>query len=213
MKPIIISFIVFLPILAWTADLRIDVGRFSQGDLREWQTKVFAGETRYRLEDSQGRLAIRADSDAAASGRYREININLDETPMLYWSWKIDNVLTNIDERTRAGDDYAARVYVVFSGGLAFWRTRAINYVWSSNQHVGDSWISPFTDNVRLIAVQSGAARTGQWIDEQRNIHDDYQALFGESPNAINAIAIMTDTDNSGQSVTAWYGDIWFAAK
>lgn len=213
MKPYIFSFIVFLPMLAWTADSRIDIARFSQGDLSGWQTKVFAGETRYRLEESQGRLAIRADSDAAASGRYREININLDETPMLYWSWKVDNVLTDIDERTRAGDDYAARVYVVFSGGLAFWRTRAINYVWSSNQRVGDSWISPFTDNVRMVAVQSGPERAGQWIDEHRNIRADYQYLFGEKPRAIDAIAIMTDTDNSGKSVTAWYGDIWFAAK
>ena len=213
MKPFFISVIVFLPILSWTADTRIDIARFSQGDLSGWQTKVFAGETRYTFENSQGRLGLRAESSAAASGRYREININLDETPMLHWSWKVDNVLTGINERTRAGDDYAARVYVVFSDGLAFWRTRAINYVWSSNQPVGDSWINAFTDNVHMVAVQSGPERVGQWISEQRNIRADYQKFFGGKPKAIDAVAIMTDTDNSGKTAIAWYGDIWFAAN
>lgn len=213
MKQLFFFVIVFLPHLSWTADRRIDIARFSQGDLSGWQTKVFAGETRYTLEKSQGRLGLRADSSAAASGRYREININPDETPMLHWSWKVDNVLAGVDECTRAGDDYAARVYVIFSGGLAFWRTRAINYVWSSNQPVGGSWVNAFTDNVRMVAVQSGPERAGQWTNEQRNIRADYQYLFGEKPRTIDAVAIMTDTDNSGKSATAWYGDIWFATE
>jgi len=213
MKQRLFCAIFCLPSLSWTAESRIDIARFSQGDLSDWQTKVFVGETRYALEKSHGRLGLRADSNAAASGRYREININLEKTPMLNWTWKVDNVLTGIDERTRAGDDYAARVYVVFSGGLAFWRARAINYVWSSNQPVGSSWPSAYTDNVRMIAVQSGLKQTGQWVNEQRNIRADYQHVFGEKTRKIDAIAIMTDTDNSGKSATAWYGDIWFTEE
>ena len=118
---------------------------------------------------------------------------------MLNWTWKIDNVLTGVDERTRAGDDYAARVYVVFSGGLAFWRTRAINYVWSINQPVGSSWPSAYADNVHMIAVQSGLKQAGQWVNEQRNIRIDYQHIFGEKTRKIDAVAIMNDTDNSGK--------------
>jgi hypothetical protein len=213
MKQLIFCAIVCLPSLSWTAESRIDIARFSLGDLSGWQTKVFAGETRYALEKSQGRLGLRADSNATASGHYREININLEKTPMLNWKWKVDNVLTGIDERTRVGDDYAARVYVVFSGGLAFWRTRAINYVWSSNQPVGSSWPSAYTDNVRMIAVQSGLKQIGQWVNEKRNISTDYQHVFGEKARKIDAIAIMTDTDNSGKSAIAWYGDIWFTEK
>lgn len=213
MRKLLCVFIIYLPLLSWADNGRIDVARFSQGELNDWQTKSFAGETHYVLENLNGRMALRADSVAAASGRYREITIDLNETPVLNWTWKVNNILTDIDERTRAGDDYAARVYVVFSGGLAFWRTRAINYVWSSNQPVGSSWPNAFTGNVHMIAMESGSERLGQWISERRNVHADYQYLFGEQPGNINAVAIMTDTDNSGGMATAWYGDIWFTKK
>jgi hypothetical protein len=101
---------------------------------------------------------------------------------------------------------------VVFSGGLFFWRTRAINYVWSSNQPEGASWPNAFTGNARMIAVESGPQRLGQWVSEQRNVAEDYRRLFGGEPGSVDAVAIMTDTDNSGQQASAWYGDIWFAA-
>lgn len=175
-----------------------------------WQTKSFSGETHYSLEKINGQLALRAVSNAAASGRYREIDIDLNKTPVLNWSWMVDNTIANLNERTKAGDDYAARVYVVFSGGMAFWRTRAINYVWSSSQSINTHWSSAYTDHVRMIAMQSGQKRLGEWVNERRNVRADYRRLFGEEPGKLNAVAIMTDTDNSGASASAWYGDIWF---
>lgn len=213
MKPWLHLAALSLPLLAWAAAERVDIARFSQGDLASWQTKVFAGETRYALESVDGRLALRADSSAAASGRYREIRVDLGKTPILHWSWKVEHVLTGADERTRAGDDYPARVYVVFSSGLAFWRTRAINYVWSSGQPVGSRWPNAFTGNARMIAVESGAERAGAWVDERRDVYADYRLLFGEEPSSVVAIAIMTDTDNTGATATAWYGDIWFSGE
>lgn len=202
-----------LPLLSWAAGERVDIARFSQGDLSGWQTKVFTGETRYALESTDGRLALRADSSAAASGLYRKVSVELGKTPILNWSWKIDHVLTDADERTRAGDDYPARVYVVFSGGLAFWRTRAINYVWSNQQPVGSNWPNAFTGNARMIAVESGADRAGAWVNEHRDVRADYRRLFGGEPGNVDAVAIMTDTDNTGAAATAWYGDIWFTAE
>jgi len=202
-----------LPLLAWAAGERIGIARFAQGDLSGWKTKVFAGETRYSLELTGGTNALRADSRAAASGLYREIKVDLGKTPILNWSWKVDHVLVGADERTRAGDDYPARVYVVFSGGLYFWRTRAINYVWSNRQPLDSSWPSAFTGNARMIAVESGASRAGRWINERRDVRADYRHLFGEEPGHVDAVAIMTDTDNTGAAATAWYGDIWFAAE
>jgi hypothetical protein len=121
--------------------------------------------------------------------------------------------LAGADERTRAGDDYPARVYVVFTGGLAFWRTRAINYVWSNNQPIDSSWRNAFTGNARMIAVESGSERVGEWIEEHRDVRADYRSLFGAEPGNVDAVAIMTDTDNTGAVATAWYGDIWFGAK
>ncbi|HNP26707.1 MAG TPA: DUF3047 domain-containing protein [Nitrosomonas sp.] len=202
-----------MPVASWAESGRVDIARFSQGDLSGWQSKVFAGETFYVLEREAERMVLRADSSAAASGLYREVSIDLNKTPILNWDWKVDNILTGNDERTKAGDDYPARIYVVFSGGVMFWRTRAINYVWSNKQPVDSNWFNAFTKNAGMIAIQSGSGHIGRWMNESRNVLADYRRLFGEEPGAVDAVAIMTDTDNTGGTATAWYGDIWFAAQ
>lgn len=207
------SLLLLLPIIAFADGERIDVARFSQGELSGWQTKIFSGETRYAAATTNGHTALHANSSAAASGLFRKINIDLRKTPVLHWTWKVDNVLMGVDERTKAGDDYPARVYVVFSGGAAFWRTRAINYVWSNNQPVSSQWPNAFTKNAQMIAVQSGTERLGQWVEEQHDVLADYRKLFGAEPRNVEAVAIMTDTDNTGATASAWYGDMWFSAK
>lgn len=203
----------FLPIIADADAERVDIARFSQGDMSGWQTKIFSGETYYAVATTNERTALHANSTAAASGLFRKVSVDLKKTPILHWSWKVDNVLPGGDERTRAGDDYPARVYVVFSGGAAFWRTRAINYVWSNNQPVKSHWPNAFTKNAQMIAVQSGKAGVGQWVEEHHDVLADYRRLFGAEPGNVDAMAIMTDTDNTGETATAWYGDIWFGAK
>lgn len=205
--------LLLLPIIANADNSRIDIARFSQNELTDWKTKVFSGETQYALTNTDGRTVLHAESTAAASGLFREIKIDLSKTPILHWSWKVDNVLTNIDEHTKAGDDYPARVYVVFSGGVAFWRTRAINYVWSNNQRINSNWRNAFTENAQMIAVQSGATETGRWVNQKRDVLEDYRRLFGKDPSNVDAVAIMTDTDNTGATASAWYGDIWFSTK
>lgn len=199
--------------LAGAADEKSMIGRFSASDLKDWQTKSFKGETRYGFDDKSGQRALFADSQGAASGLYREIRVDLTRTPWLNWSWRVDKVLNGIDERSKEGDDYPARVYVVVSGGAAFWKTRSLVYVWSSNQPVGATWNNAFTDNARVMALRSGAKGAGRWVNEKRDIRADFRQLFGEDIAAIDAVALMTDTDNSGQSATAWYGDIYFTAR
>lgn len=184
------------------------VARFTAGDIEGWQEKSFNGHTRYLSADG----GLRAESRAAASGLYRELAVDLGETPMLIWSWKLGHGLHARDERTRAGDDYPLRVYVVFSGGLAFWRTRAINYVWASTQPAGAEWPNAFTANARMIALESGPARGGEWIAEARDVRADYRRLFGAEPPPVAAVALMTDTDDTAGEALAWYGDIVFAA-
>lgn len=213
MKKMLHWAVLCLPIIAYTAEERVDIARFSQGDLSDWQPKVFSGKTSYSLESTDGRTALRADSKAAASGLIRKVNVNLNTTPILHWSWKVDNLLAGADERSRAGDDYPARVYVVFSGGAAFWRTIAINYVWSNKQPINSNWRNAFTGNARMIAMQSGSGRVGEWVEERRDVLADYRRLFGAEPGNVDAVAIMTDTDNTSTAATAWYGDIWFDAK
>ncbi len=213
MKKLLLCAAIWLPALSWAGDARVDIAHFSRGDLNGWQHKSFVGETHYTLENSHGQLALRADSNAAASGRYREVSVDLNKTPILNWTWKIKDLLTGNNERTRAGDDYPARVYVIFSGGVLFWRTRAINYVWSNHQPVGSRWSNAFTDQAHMIAIESGPERIGQWISERRDVRADYRQAFGEEPGRVDAVAIMTDTDNTGATATAWYGDIWFTKE
>lgn len=199
--------------LAAAADTRVTVGSFADQGLAQWEERRFAGQTDYRMVAVDGRRALRARSDGAASGLFREIQVDLTETPYLHWSWRVENTLGPLKERTRDGDDYPARVYVVFSGGLFFWRTRAINYVWSNHQPVGTAWPNAFTDNARMIAVRSGDDRLGEWVSQRRDVRADYRRLFGDDIATVDAVALMTDTDNSGGRATAYYGDIYFAAE
>lgn len=201
------------PLCLSAAEAVVPVGQFSRGDLSGWEEKRFEGETEYRLFRLHNLTSLRAMSNASASGRYKKVKIDLSKTPNLHWAWKVDNLLKGVNEQTKSGDDYPARVYVVFSGGLFFWRTRAINYVWSSNQAIGTTWPNAFTKNAKMIAVESGPEQLGRWITEQRNVAEDYRKLFGEEPGKVDALAIMTDTDNSKQRAIAWYGDIWFSAE
>ena len=191
---------------------QIEVGRFSSNDLSGWEEKSFVDHTRYSLIENSGKTVLRAQANGAASGMFRKIHVDLNKTPYLNWSWKIDNIYQGNNERSKQGDDYPARVYVVVSGGLFFWRTRAINYVWSSNQAVGTTWNNAYTGNAKMLAVRSGSQAIGQWLTEKRNIRDDLQTLFGEEIDEIDAVAIMTDSDNTKQSATAYYGDIFLSS-
>ena len=136
----------------------------------------------------------------------------MQKTPVMNWRWRIENRLGNINEQAKSGDDYAARVYVVISGGLIFWRTKAINYVWASTSPKGKIWPNAFAgDHAMMIALRSSSDQTGIWYTEKRNILADLKQQFGEDIRYIDAVAIMTDTDNAHGKVTAYYGDIYFS--
>jgi hypothetical protein len=104
-------------------------------------------------------------------------------------------------------DDYAARVYVVFPS-LVLWKTKALTYIWANKLAPGTALHNPYTKNAIMIAVESGSARAGQWVEERRNVFEDYRRHFGEDPPKVGAIAIMIDSDNTGEKVVAWYGPI-----
>lgn len=212
-KTLLATALLMTAIPAGATDEKLMIGRFSAGALSGWQTKSFKGETRYGFDEKSGQRALFADSRGAASGLYREIRVDLKRTPWLNWSWRVDRVLNGVDERGKAGDDYPARVYVVVSGGAAFWKTRSLVYVWSSAQPVGATWDNAFTGNAKVMALRSGTKDAGRWVSEKRDIRADFRQLFGEDIDAIDAVALMTDTDNSGQSAAAWYGDLYFTAR
>lgn len=191
---------------------RLAVGDFSSGSLAGWKPKSFKGTTLYTIELLDDVRVLRAKSDQAASGLFKEQRIDLQKTPYLNWRWRIENRLGKIDEQSKSGDDYAARVYVVVSGGWAFWRTRAINYVWAGNSPKGKVWPNAFAgSNAMMIALRSADDQTATWYQEKRNVLRDLEAQFGEPIRYIDAVALMTDTDNAGGSAEVYYGDIYFS--
>lgn len=190
---------------------RVEILR--DGDVAGWEEKVFKGRTRYETVRRDGRTVVRATSRGTASGLFLKRRIDLESTPILRWTWRVDGTLGDVDERTRAGDDYAARVYVIRSHPVFAWRTRAVNYVWASRQAAGATWPNAYTDASRNIAVRSGDARARRWVEERRDVRADFRELFGESVRYVDAVAIMTDTDNTGAAAVAYYGDIAFTSE
>ena len=217
----------------------IDVGRFSvmaPGDAVEgWDAMTFPkieSHTRYRVVEMDGMTVLRADSNASASGLIRKIGADPKDYPLLTWTWRVSNVLANGDVTKKSGDDYPARIYVTFAEDAnqitMFQRTKraavkllygmappsaAIAYVWATRAEVGSIHPNAFTDRCRMIVVESGPAHLNQWRSAQRNIVADFRSAFGTDPPRITGVAVMTDTDNTAESATAWYGDIALQKK
>jgi len=206
-RKIIIAVIFLVNFVTASLADELPVSRFATEGLAGWEPKVFKGLTDYKLAHENGRNVLRAHSRGTASGLIKKVNLDPQRFRYLRWSWKVAGILEKGDEKTKAGDDYAARVYVVFPGRF-FWQTKAINYIWANRLGVGQSIPNAFTGNAMMVAVESGQARAGQWLTEERDILADYRHLFNEEPRKIGAVAIMTDTDNTGSEATAWYGEI-----
>lgn len=196
-----------------SAPVKTAVSDFETDGLKGWEEKSFSGKTDYQIVTEQKDTVVKATSKAAASGLFRKIHIDLQQTPYLNWRWRLDQPLHSLDEKTKSGDDYGARVYVVVDGGLFFWNTKAINYVWASTLPTGESWPNAFAGkNAMMLALRSSSDKTATWYGEKRNVADDLKKFFGTEIRFIDAVAIMTDTDNSGQQTTAYYGDILFTS-
>ena len=196
-----------------TTEAELIVGEFGVGSLKGWQEKSFKGKTFYKFVKGHKGLVLKADSNESASGLFRKIKIDLVKRPCLIWSWKVDKILDGLDETTKDGDDYPARMYVIFSEGLLFWKTRALNYVWSNGRPLGSIWPNAHAKSSINIAVQSGQDKVGQWTQQMRNIRSDFKRFIGGDVKQVDGIAIMTDTDNSGGIATAFYGDVRFSSK
>lgn len=193
---------------------QIPLGEFSKGSLTGWESKVFSGQTQYKIKQQGNLKSLSATSDGGASALGVRKRIDLTKTPFLNWSWRVDKPLPPLKETTKAGDDYAARLYVIIDGGIFIWKTRALNYVWSSNPSKGVKWNNAFAPrNARMLAVRDSRDGPGQWMKEKQNVMDDFKNLYGFVPRYIDGVALMTDTDNSRGSAAASYGDIFFSAK
>ncbi len=220
---------------AGAASPAIDVGRFSaptaSGALPAgWEPLVFKKiprTTRYTVVREGDGWVLKAESDASASGLYRPLDVDPRAYPRLTWRWKVANVLDKGDARTKAGDDYPARIYVAFrydpADATTWEKTKygayrllygdyppraVLNYIWDNRLPPGTTLANAYTDRARMIVVRSGSAEVGRWLTETRNVLDDYRRAFGGEPPRIAGIAVMTDTDDTGERAVAWYDAI-----
>jgi len=216
----------------------LEVGKFSaategQALPEGWKPLTFpkvARHTSYRLAQDAGSVVLKARSEASASGLTREIRIDPREYPIVRWRWKVENLLDKSDITRKSGDDYPARLYITFeyepdkisAGRRAKYRLgrllfgdipiAALNYVWDGKAPAGTLVDNAYTDFAKMIVVRSGPQSVGAWVEEERNVYEDYRKAFGEEPPMIKGVAIMTDTDDTGESASAYYGDIVFQA-
>ena len=198
-------FISIFSIKVSAAEIVLD--NYREGLSSKWVEKSFKGRTQYEVTQENNLRCIKAVSHSTASGLYYEINYETEKYPLLHWRWKVDHVLLNGNALIKEGDDYAARIYVVFPS-ILFWKTKAINYIWANKLPRGTAVVNPYSSNAIMIAVESGSSKTGQWIEEERNVFEDFREHFKQDPPRVGAIAIMTDTDNTGEKAVAWYGPI-----
>ena len=226
--------------LPHAAESMIRVGDFSRltpgGPLpavwRPLTFKKIKQHTRYRFVDDNGQTVVQADSRNSASGLIRKVSIDPRLFPHITWRWKVDSVYAKGDVSRKNGDDYPARIYITFAYNpdqVGFFEKAkyeaarlmhgdtlpmaTITYIWANRAPVGSIVTSPYAYQSKMVVVQSGSTQAGQWREEKRDIYADYKKAFGREPTLISGVAIMTDSDNTGESARAWYGDIIFSAQ
>ena len=223
-----------LPMALCASSGEIVVGGFSSMTpgqaVTGWAPMTFDkidAHTVYTLVTDDGRTVLQATSHASASGMIRELSVDPETYPLIQWRWKVATILEKGDVRKKSGDDYPARIYITFAEDPAklsfFQRARlsaikliygktppaaALSYIWGNHAETGSIHPNPYTDRVQMIVVDSGTAHLNQWRTVERDLVADFREAFGSEPPPISGIAVMTDTDNTAGSATAWYGDI-----
>ncbi|MGA7978958.1 MAG: DUF3047 domain-containing protein [Chromatiaceae bacterium] len=188
--------------------------------------------SQFSLVNSDGSTVVRIDAGDSAASISRTLQVDPAMYPYLRWRWRISNLVAKANIHRKQGDDFPARLYVLFDYptdrlsladrvklviARAVYGDRvpaaALCYVWDGSSKTGTTVWSAYTDRVRLIVVRGQGEPVGHWVDEERNLVDDFQAAFGERPPEISGVAIAADTDQTAETVTSWFGDIWLSAQ
>ena len=195
---------------------KIRVFSFTNEELDTLEVRKVRGakaETLYSIGSNENGNFLKAEANNAASGLGKEIKINLNKTPYLNITWKVEKDLKGIDERSKKGHDYAARVFVVKKTGATPLSNRAMNYVFSSNENVDISHPSPYTKKSIDYVLATTKKNLNEWVTVKVNVKEHFKKFHDLELEEINGIAIMADTDNSKLNSVAYYQNIYFSEK
>ena len=223
----------FTPSLFAEDNQKMVVGDFSkQTDSisNYWNALTFGSideHTSYSLVKDKNVNVVKAESNKSASGLTKIIRFNAKEYPYLSWRWKVNKAIPGTDVTKKSGDDYAARIYVMFDydvkdlpeseqsrvGWYKFFNGKlpplaTINYIWANKSDLGNIVSSAYTSRVKMVTLKNKESALQKWHVEERNIYEDYKKAFGEEPKEVISLAIMTDTDNTSSMAESYFGDI-----
>ena len=207
--------IYFLLVTSVTAE-KLMVFDFTEEELNSLEVRKVRGadaKTFYSIGSNENGNYLKAEAVNAASGVGKEIKINLDKTPFINITWKIEKDLKGIKENTKKGHDFAARVFVIKKTGATPLSNRAINYVFSSNSNVGETWPSPYTKKSIDSVLASTKSNLNEWVTVRANVKEDFKKFHDLEVEELSGIAIMADTDNSKLTAVSYYQNIFFSAE
>ena len=208
--------IIYLTVITVSYAEGIKVFDFTETELSTLEVKKVRGadnKTIYTVGSNENGNFLKAIANNAASGLGKEIKIDLNKTPIINITWKIEKDLTGIKENTKKGHDFAARVFVIKKTGATPLSNRAINYVFSSNSDIGKNWPSPYTKKSVDNVLASSKNDLNKWITVKANVKEDFKRFHDLDVNELDGLAIMTDTDNSKMKSISYYQNIYFSEK
>ena len=197
------------PLLAET----INIFEFTKEEMKALEVRKIKSETTYTLGSNENGNYLKAEAEGKASGLGKEIKINLLKTPFINITWKVEKDLSGIIENSKKGHDYAARVFVIKKTGATALSNRAINYVFSSNNLVGENWSSPYTKKSIDYVLSTTKEHHNQWIVVKANVREHFKKFHDLDVKELNGVAIMTDTDNSKLKTISYYQNIYFSSE
>ena len=192
----------------------VKVFEFSKTELSQLKVRKVRGadnKTVYSIGSNENGNYLKAVAENAGSGLGKEIKIDLNKTPFINITWKIEQDLSGINEKTKKGHDFAARVFAVKKTGATPLSNRAINYVFSSNVEVGENWPSPYTKKSIDNVLSTTKENLNKWVTVKANVKEDFKKFHDLNVDELDGLAIMSDTDNSKLTSVAYYQNIYFS--
>ena len=205
-------FTIFFFQISFSSEI-LKIFEFSEEEFKKLEVRKIKKKTTYTLGSNDKGNFLKAEAQGVASGLGKELKINLNKTPFINITWKVEEDLSGIEENSKKGHDYAARVFVIKKTGATALSNRAINYVFSSNKNIGDNWPSPFTKKSIDYVLSTTKENKNEWVTVKANVKEDFKTLHGLDVNELNGVAIMTDTDNSKLKAISYYQNIYFSSE